>query len=158
VSSIYDKVMRKSGLDDQFGQSESTAWISKSYRSYDRFDKDCTTYAMEASQHLLVMANMGLIKNWTVRSPNYNGYHWTAALQNKSSCETYRFDLNTQGSSRERILQQGGNPAEIASRGSSNLYPCMDKPFFDSKYKSASRGSSGGGDMWTQIKAGFGFR
>ena len=33
--------------------------------SHNRFDKECATYAMEATQHLLVLANLGLIYTGT---------------------------------------------------------------------------------------------
>ena len=42
-------------------RSEDATWITGAMGSYNRFDKECATYAMEATQHLLVLANLGLI-------------------------------------------------------------------------------------------------
>ncbi len=113
-------------------QSEHMTWMSGSMSSYDRFDKECATYAMEATQHLLVLANLGLIQHWNVKSPVYRygmPGHWTAGLENRDTCENYRFDLNSKASARYDLHTRGQNPAAMIlqnPRGYSYLSPAMD--------------------------------
>ena len=114
-------------------QSDSMAWLNKAMGSYDRFDKECATYAMEATQHLLVLANLGVIKHWNVTAPVYRygvPGHWTAGLENRETCERYRFDLNSRASIRYEMHKRGQNPAAVAMRNpqsASHIFPGMDR-------------------------------
>ncbi len=116
-------------------ESESSgemAWVKKALASYSPMDKECVTYTMEASQHLMVLANLGLLKNWNVKPPEYRfgiPGHWTAALQNRDTCRVFRFDLNTRASTRESLMRQGENPALMLLRQPQrfgNIAPGMD--------------------------------
>jgi hypothetical protein len=112
--------------------SEDITWITGAMGSHDRFDKDCTTYAMEATQHLLVLANLGLIRHWNVTAPVYRygiPGHWTAGLENRDTCENYRFDLNAAASARYNLHVNGQDPAVLALENSQSynyLFPAMD--------------------------------
>ncbi len=114
-------------------QADSMAWLAKALGSYDRFDKECATYAMEATQHLLVLANLGLIKHWNVIAPVYRygvPGHWTAGLENRETCEHYRFDLNSRASVRYDLHKRGQNPAALAMQNpqaTSHMLPGMDR-------------------------------
>lgn len=114
-------------------RSENAMWISEALGTSDRFDKECATYAMEAMQHLLVLANLGLMRHWNVTAPVYRwGFpgHWTAGLENRETCERYRFDLNTRASARYSLHTSGKNPAALAlsgDRSANNLLPGMDR-------------------------------
>jgi hypothetical protein len=113
-------------------RSEDLTWITNAMGSHDRFDKECATYAMEATQHLLVLANLGLIRYWNVMPPVYRygvPGHWTAGLENRDTCENYRFDLNTAASARYRFHVKGQDPARLALEDSQSyayLFPGMD--------------------------------
>jgi hypothetical protein len=112
--------------------SEDITWITGAMGSHDRFDKDCATYAMEATQHLLVLANLGLIRHWNVTAPVYRygiPGHWTAGLENRDTCENYRFDLNAGASARYSLQVKGQDPAILVlenSQSYSYLFPAMD--------------------------------
>jgi len=112
--------------------SEDTLWITRAMSSYDRFDKECATYAMEATQHLLVLANLGLLRHWNVTPPVYQygvPGHWTAGLENRDTCENYRFDLNAWASARHSLHLKGQDPAMLALENGerySHLFPAMD--------------------------------
>jgi hypothetical protein len=113
-------------------RSEDATWITGAMGSYDRFDKECATYAMEATQHLLVLANLGLIRHWNVVAPVYRygiPGHWTAGLENRDTCENYRFDLNTGASARYSFHVKGQDPAILALENSQSyayLFPGID--------------------------------
>ena len=113
-------------------RSEDATWITGAMGSHDRFDKECATYAMEATQHLLVLANLGLLRHWNVMAPVYRygiPGHWTAGLENRETCENYRFDLNTAASARYRLHVKGQDPARLALEDSQSyayLFPGMD--------------------------------
>lgn len=128
-----DGIMRK--ISRHYGQTpnESMSWLTEALGTSDRFNKECATYAMEATQHLLVLANLGLIKHWNVTAPVYRygiPGHWTAGLENRATCERYRFDLNTRASRRYDLHAREQNPAALAlndERTYSALYPGMDR-------------------------------
>jgi len=111
---------------------EGMTWITSAIGSHDRFDKECTTYAMEATQHLLVLANLGLIRHWNVTAPVYRygiPGHWTAGLENRDTCEKYRFDLNAGASARYSLHVKGQDPAILVLENSQSyayLFPAMD--------------------------------
>jgi len=113
-------------------RSEDVTWITNAMGSHNRFDKECATYAMEATQHLLVLANLGLIRHWNVMAPVYRygiPGHWTAGLENRDTCENYRFDLNAGASARYRFHLKGQDPALLALEDSQSyayLFPAMD--------------------------------
>lgn len=113
-------------------QSDHMNWMTTAMASYDRFDKECATYAMEATQHLLVLANAGLIRHWNVKAPVYRygvPGHWTAGLENRDTCQNYRFDLNSRASARYDLHKRGQNPAALAlqnPRQYGALFPGMD--------------------------------
>jgi hypothetical protein len=113
-------------------RSEDATWITGAMGSHDRFDKECATYAMEATQHLLVLANLGLIRHWNVMAPVYRfgiPGHWTAGLENRDTCENYRFDLNTGASARYSFHVKGQDPAILALENSQSyayLFPGID--------------------------------
>jgi len=113
-------------------RSEDVTWFTDAMGSHDRFDKECATYAMEATQHLLVLANLGLIRHWNVMAPVYRfgiPGHWTAGLENRDTCENYRFDLNAGASARYRLHVKGQDPAILAlehSQSYAYLFPAMD--------------------------------
>ena len=115
-----------------FGNSAAgeTTWVNSAMVSYGRFDKECATYAMEATQHLLVLANLGLIRHWNIKSPVYQFQsHWTAALENRNTCETLGFDLNFRASARHAMHVRGQDPAELAlqdPKGYADLFPAID--------------------------------
>ena len=113
-------------------RSEDATWVTGAMGSHDRFDKECATYAMEATQHLLVLANLGLIRHWNVMPPVYRygiPGHWTAGLENRDTCENYRFDLNTGASARHSFHLKGQDPAILAlvhSQSYAYLFPGLD--------------------------------
>ena len=113
-------------------RSEDTSWITNALSTFDRFDKECATYAMEATQHLLVLANLRLLRHWNVTAPVYRygvPGHWTAGLENRETCERYRFDLNTRASARYSLHIKGKDPAMLALESKQNyghLLPGMD--------------------------------
>jgi hypothetical protein len=113
-------------------RSEDVTWITDAMGSHNRFDKECATYAMEATQHLLVLANLGLIRYWNVMAPVYRygiPGHWTAGLENRDTCENYRFDLNAGASARYSFHVKGQDPAILALEDSQSyayLFPAMD--------------------------------
>jgi len=113
-------------------RSEDANWITSALSTFDRFDKECATYAMEATQHLLVLANLRLLRHWNVTAPVYRygvPGHWTAGLENRETCERYRFDLNTRASARYSLHIKGKDPAMLALEGKQNyghLLPGMD--------------------------------
>jgi len=131
-SSTVIAIMKR--IAGQYGGSRSgdATWITDAMGSHDRFDKECATYAMEATQHLLVLANLGLIRHWNVMAPVYRfgiPGHWTAGLENRDTCENYRFDLNTAASARHRFHVKGQDPARMALEDTQNyayLFPGMD--------------------------------
>jgi hypothetical protein len=112
--------------------SEDITWVTSAMSSYGRFDKECATYAMEATQHLLVLANLGLLRHWNVTAPVYRygiPGHWTAGLENRDTCENYRFDLNAGASARYSLHVKRQDPAILAlenSRSYAYLFPAMD--------------------------------
>ena len=128
VSGIMKRVAGQYGGS----HSEDMTWITDTMGSHDRFDKDCATFAMEATQHLLVLANLGLIHHWNVTAPVYRygiPGHWTAGLENRDTCENYRFDLNAWASARYSLHVKGQDPAFLAlenSQSYSYLFPAMD--------------------------------
>jgi len=87
---------------------------------------------MEATQHLLVLANLGLLRHWNVTAPVYRygiPGHWTAGLENRDTCENYRFDLNAGASARYSLHVKRQDPAILAlenSRSYAYLFPAMD--------------------------------
>lgn len=131
-SATVQKLMARVARNYGSSGNEGMEWMTKTMGSYDRFNKECATYAMEASQHLLVLANLGLLQHWNVKAPIYRAGipgHWTAGLQNRATCDIYRFDLNTSASARYSHHQRGSNPADLALRNPrqySYLYPGMD--------------------------------
>ena len=112
--------------------SDNMTWMTAAMASNDRFDKECATYAMEATQHLLILANLGLMRHWNVTPPVYRygiPGHWTAGLENRNTCQKYRFDLNSRASSRYQLHARGENPAALALNNPqrySYLFPGMD--------------------------------
>jgi hypothetical protein len=130
--SVVNQTMRK--ISTHYGQSrsEDNSWITNAMSTFDRFDKECATYAMEATQHLLVLANLGLLRYWNVTAPVYRygmPGHWTAGLENRETCERYRFDLNSRASLRHDLHVKGKDPAALnleAARKHSVLLPGMD--------------------------------
>ncbi len=128
-----DGIMRKVSKHYAETRSENAMWISEALGTSGRFDKECATYAMEATQHLLVLANLGLMRHWNVTAPVYRfGFpgHWTAGLENRATCERYRLDLNTRASARYSLHTSGKDPAALAlsgDRNASNLLPGMDR-------------------------------
>jgi hypothetical protein len=112
--------------------SEDMTWVTSAMGSFDRFDKECATYAMEATQHLLVLANLGLIRHWNVTAPVYRygiPGHWTAGLENRDTCEKYRFDLNVGASARYSLHVKGQDPALLVLENGKSyafLFPAMD--------------------------------
>ena len=114
-------------------QADGMSWLSAAMGSYDRFDKECATYAMEATQHLLVLANLDLLEHWNVTAPVYRygvPGHWTAGLENRETCEHYRFDLNSRASIRYEMHKRGQNPAALAMgnpQGANHIFPGMDR-------------------------------
>ena len=130
-SGTVNEIMRE--ISGRFGPSHSVdmTWVTSAMISYGRFDKECATYAMEATQHLLVLANLGLIQHWNVMAPIYqNQSHWTAGLENRDTCETYRFDLNFRASARHDLHVRGQNPADLALQNPqrySDLFPAIDR-------------------------------
>ncbi len=125
-------IMRRIAGDYGGTNSDEAHWVTSTLSSFDRFNKECATYAMEATQHLLVLANLGLLKHWNVTAPVYRfgiPGHWTAGLENRETCERYRFDLNTRASQRYRLHLQGQDPAQLAlGNGAAygSLLPGMD--------------------------------
>lgn len=126
-----NRIMQK--ISKHYGQlqSDDTSWVTKALSTYDRFDKECATYAMEATQHLLVLANLGLLKHWNVTAPVYRygiPGHWTAGLENRNTCRRYRFDLNSRASVRHNLHVNGRDPARLepGAERLSSLYPGMD--------------------------------
>jgi hypothetical protein len=126
VAEITRKVSKHVGEH----RSETETWVASALSTYDRFDKECATYAMEATQHLLVLANLGLLRHWNVTAPVYRygiPGHWTAGLENRETCERYRFDLNSRASRRHDLHVRGQDPAALASSGERTaLFPGMD--------------------------------
>lgn len=128
-----DGIMQK--ISRHYGQTpnESMSWMTEALGTSDRFNKECATYAMEATQHLLVLANLGLMRHWNVTAPVYRygiPGHWTAGLENRETCERFRFDLNTRASARYSLHTRGQDPAALAlenERTYSALYPGMDR-------------------------------
>jgi hypothetical protein len=122
------------GIAGHYGGShpEGMTWITSAMGSHDRFDKECATYAMEATQHLLVLANLGLIRHWNVTEPVYRygiPGHWTAGLENRDTCENYRFDLNAGASARYSLHAKGQDPSRLVLANSQSyayLFPAMD--------------------------------
>ena len=118
-----------------FGSSDSDtmSWVNKAMASYDRFDKECATYAMEATQHLLVLANLGLLRHWNVITPVYRygvPGNWTAGLENRETCASFRFDLNTRAPARHDLHVRGRDPAALAlddMKRYRSLFPGMDR-------------------------------
>ncbi|MEZ5844550.1 MAG: hypothetical protein R3D27_12575 [Hyphomicrobiaceae bacterium] len=131
-SGTVNRLMRDRAADYGQTRSEHMSWLSSAMSSYDRFDKECTTYAMEATQHLLVLANLGLLRHWNVTEPAYRygvPGHWTAGIENRETCARYRLDLNSRASARYRLHQRGSDPAQLALRSYreySYLYPGID--------------------------------
>ena len=125
------QIMRQ--VSGHFGgsYSDDRAWVTGAMVSYGRFDKECATYAMEATQHLLVLANLGLIQHWNVIAPIYQyPNHWTAGLENRDTCETYRFDLNFRASTRHSLHVRERDPADLALQNPqrySYLFPAIDR-------------------------------
>jgi hypothetical protein len=126
-----NEIMRK--ISVHYGtRSEDTSWVASALSTFDRFDKECATYAMEATQHLLVLANLGLLRHWNVTAPVYRfgiPGHWTAGLENRETCERYRFDLNSRASARHDLHLKGKDPAALSlesDRNHSFLLPGMD--------------------------------
>ena len=114
-------------------RSEDTSWITSALSTFDRFDKECATYAMEATQHLLVLANLRLLRHWNVTAPVYRygvPGHWTAGLENRETCERYRFDLNIASISPLQSAHQGQGPGNVGSGEQTkllgHLLPGMD--------------------------------
>lgn len=112
-------------------RDDGMAWIDSALSSYGSMDKECVTYTMEATQHLLVLANMGMVQHWKVKPPTYRfgiPGHWTATVQNRATCQVLRFDLNTNASARESLMARGFNPASMALNNPRNayLFPGMD--------------------------------
>ena len=130
-SGTVNQIMRE--VSGHYGGSQSAdmTWVNSAMVSYGRFDKECATYAMEATQHLLVLANLGLIQHWNVIPPIYqNQSHWTAGLENRDTCETYRFDLNFRASTRHALHVRGQNPADLVLQNPqrySDLFPAIDR-------------------------------
>ena len=130
--SVVNQTMRK--ISTHYGQSrsEDKSWITNAMSTFDRFDKECATYAMEATQHLLVLANLGLLRHWNVTAPVYRygmPGHWTAGLENRETCERYRFDLNSRASLRHDLHAKGKDPAALNlenPRSYGHLLPGMD--------------------------------
>lgn len=128
VNAIMHKVSKHYGklpFDD-------TNWVAHALSTFDRFDKECVTYAMEATQHLLVLANLGLLKHWNVTAPVYRfgiPGHWTAGLEHRATCQRFRFDLNSRASQRHALHKAGKDPAEVGSSSirQSYLFPGMDE-------------------------------
>lgn len=131
-SATVSQIMKRVAGNYGHSQSEHMTWLAGSISSYGRFDKECATYAMEATQHLLVLANLGLIQHWNVKAPVYRygiPGHWTAALENRDTCENYRFDLNSRASARFDLHVRGQNPAALMlqnPQGYGHLLPGMD--------------------------------
>jgi hypothetical protein len=131
-SSTVVRIMKRIAGHYGGSRSEDVTWITNAMGSHDRFDKECATYAMEATQHLLVLANLGLIRYWNVMAPVYRygiPGHWTAGLENRDTCENYRFDLNAGASARHSFHVKGQDPAILALEDSRNyayLFPAMD--------------------------------
>ena len=131
--STVDRITRR--IAGYYGATNSadSDWVTSTLAKFDRFDKECATYAMEATQHLLVLANLGLMKHWNVTAPVYRfgiPGHWTAGLENRQTCERYRFDLNTRASVRYGLHSKGQDPARIAlesAAASRSLFPGMDR-------------------------------
>lgn len=129
---VVSEIMRR--ISKHYGEprTENASWVAEALSTSDRFDKECATYAMEATQHLLVLANLGLLKHWNVTAPVYRygiPGHWTAGLENRESCERYRFDLNTRASARHDLHVKGKDPAALnieSDRNYSALLPGMD--------------------------------
>ena len=128
VSQIMKRVSGNYG----HSQSEHMTWMTGAMGSYGRFDKECATYAMEATQHLLVLANLGFIQHWNIKAPAYRyglPGHWTAAIENRDTCENFRFDLNSRASARYDLHVRGQNPAALALQNPqsyNHLFPGMD--------------------------------
>lgn len=127
---LRDRIVRDGtkNTSHQVTGGDGTEWISKSLNSYSPLNKECVTYTMEASQHLMILANSGLVRRWNVKPPTYVfgiPGHWTATIQNRKTCQNYRFDLNTSASARENLMASGENPAAKALRDS-RLLPGMD--------------------------------
>jgi hypothetical protein len=131
-SETVSRIMKRAAGHYGGSQSDTMTWMTEAMGSYDRFDKECATYAMEATQHLLVLANLGLIQHWNVTAPVYRygvPGHWTAGLENRDTCENYRFDLNSRASSRYDLHVRGQNPAALVLQNPQNysyLFPAMD--------------------------------
>lgn len=127
-----NEIMRKISKHYGDARSDNTSWITEALSTFDRFDKECATYAMEATQHLLVLANLGLLKHWNVTAPVYRygiPGHWTAGLENRETCERYRFDLNSRASVRHDLHVKGKDPANLSLEGDrryTSLFPGMD--------------------------------
>lgn len=128
-----DRLMQRTAASFGRTNSESLTWLPHAMESYGRFDKECATFTMEATQHLLVLANLGLLRHWQVLPPVYRfGFpgHWTAGLKNLQTCEAFRFDLNYRAEARHRLHVRGENPAALAHqdpRRYGNLLPTMDR-------------------------------
>lgn len=126
-------IMRRISRNYAETRSDNAMWISEALGTSGRFDKECATYAMEATQHLLVLANLGLIRHWNVTAPVYRWGipgHWTAGLENRETCERYRFDLNTRASARYDLHVRGKDPAALNvedARRNASLLPGMDR-------------------------------
>ena len=62
-SGTVSEIMRR--ISGHFGgsRSDDMTWVTSAMVSHGRFHKECATYAMEATQHLLVLANLGLIQH-----------------------------------------------------------------------------------------------
>lgn len=131
-SETVSRIMRRAAGHYGGSQSDTMTWMTDAMGSYSRFDKECATYAMEATQHLLVLANLGLIQHWNITAPVYRygiPGHWTAGLENRDTCENYRYDFNSRASSRYDLHVRGQNPAALAlqnPQGYSYLFPAMD--------------------------------
>lgn len=128
-----NRIMRR--ISTHYGQSrsEDMSWVTDALGTSDRFNKECATYAMEATQHLLALANLGLMKHWNVTAPVYRWGipgHWTAGLENRETCERYRFDLNTRASARYDLHARGQDPAALNVENAqrhAHLLPGMDR-------------------------------
>lgn len=147
TKALKDAVRRKGGFGKTGGGDGD--WVAQALASHGDDNKECVTYAMEATQHLMVLANLGLVKHHFVRKPYYvYGIpgHWTAALQSRETCQALRFDLNTSAGRRASLIASGRSPlAEIIDHRTHGreILPGYDSPSGMTASYQFSRSGSG---------------
>ena len=113
-------------------RSENASWIAdhvEHVRSLRQGVRDLRDGGDAAFAH---PCKPGLARHWNVTAPVYRygiPGHWTAGLENRESCERYRFDLNSRASLRHDLHVKGQDPATLnlaSDRNYSSLFPGMD--------------------------------